>query len=107
MFTQIGDYRYFEILNWTQGPVVGYRFVSKDSSLEFIVGNIDGSETTIFKIPDVIGFKEIEKTSGYIDEKGNILISSSGSEKSLQFTVGESNYIIDRKLTVWDVPQTK
>ena len=107
MFNYSGDYRYFEILNWTYGPVFGYRYVSEDPSLEFIIGNIDGSETIFFKIPGVTDFKEIEKSSGYCDEDGNVYLSSSGTETSLQFTVEGKNYIIDRKLNVWDVPQTK
>ena len=107
MFNFSGDYRYFEILNWTNGPVFGYRYVSEDPSLEFIIGNIDGSETIFFKIPGVTDFKEIEKSSGYCDEDGNVYLSSSGTETSLQFTVEGKNYIIDRKLNVWDVPQTK
>lgn len=107
MFYPVGDYRYFEILNWTKGPVFGYRYIAEENSLEFIVGNIDGSETTFFKIADIADFSEINKSSCYCDDEENIFLYPSETETSLQFTVGEKTYIIDRKLNVWDVPQTK
>lgn len=106
MFAYSGDYRYFQILNWEKGAVLGYRYLNQQCSLEFIIGNLDCSEVSFFTIPNVVSFKEI--TFDYSYYEGEILYNLPSDRTVLQFsTMGEDDssktYILENDLTVWEL----